>query len=392
MPYPSSVGKIEQKIEDLAANYSAICTRVESVESTYEGGTAASPGRKLAHLQIGTGTGSGRPRILIVSGMHAREFAPPDAVLTFVEKLLEAYTKKSPIEYKKFVDRRSAPHVTYKEFKIPFDDVKRIVERTELYVLPLANPDGRAFAMSSTSRRGWRKNRRPAPPGATCPPLPPGIPPEALPFISNDPAGVDLNRNFDIAWDFDKYYSAASVASLRGSGEFGVSDDPCTLDQTFHGPPAVPPGGPASEPETRTVQGLLSTKRINFYVDVHSFAGAILFPWGIAPNQNVNNKMTFQNHALDSGAADGRDVVGTSPYAEWLPPGTEINHRTLGETMRDADPGQHGVLRSGCRRSVTGSRSRESSQGVTVQGRSIVALIWTCHPGFYDGRDGRFRV
>jgi hypothetical protein len=128
------------------------------------------------------------------------------------------------------VDTRREPTITFKEFKIPFADVERIVEQVELYVIPLVNPDGRAHTMAPKKVKGWRKNR-PAPPNTTCPSFPPGLDPDDLVVLSHDPAGVDLNRNFEIAWDIDEYYSAAAV------GAVGVSEDPCDDQQTFHGPP-----------------------------------------------------------------------------------------------------------------------------------------------------------
>jgi hypothetical protein len=340
MPYPSSVAAIETRVTSLATTYSAICTRVECPHKTYEGGTAAAPGRTVAYLKIGTGTGEGRPRILIVAGMHAREWAPPDAVLTFVEKLLEAYTKGKPIAYDKFVDTRNpAQTITYKRFVIPFDpNVKQIIERTELYVLPLANPDGRAYTMPPTKVIGWRKNRRPAVPGASCPPLPAWLTPDDLKFVSNDPAGVDLNRNFDIAWDFQSYFSNATqtAATTRGSGvSIGTSADFCELGQTFHGP-AGPPRTP--EPETQNIQELIAANKANFYVDVHSAAGKLLYAWGMASNQENDPAKTFKNTALDQASGGtGRTVNGSPPpYAEWMPPGMEGNHRRLGDLIRDA--------------------------------------------------------
>lgn len=321
MPYPSTVSQIEQQVQLLASSFSAVCSRVELPEATHEG-------RKVAYLRIGTGTGEGRPRILIVSGVHAREAAPPDAVLTFVAKLLDAYTRQVAMVYDAFIDQRAALTVTYKRFTIPLPDIQRIVQRTELYVLPLANPDGRRFAMSVNVM--WRKNRRPAPAGVVC-------------GSGGDAIGVDINRNFDIAWDFEKYYSNPAVTAMQAANQLSVSTDPCDF-QSFHGPaasppPVPPPGGPASEPETRNVQHLITTKKINFYMDVHSAAGNILFPWGIAPNQDTDTSKTFRNPALDRNSAGvgGRFPLGAVPgYAEWLPPGSESRHRTLGESMRDA--------------------------------------------------------
>src|SRR5437588_7522801 len=199
-------------------------------------------GRTVSHLRIGTGTGDGRPRILVVSGVHAREFAPPDAVMTFVEKLLAAYAATAAIVYDRFDDPRSPP-TRYERFTIPYPIVQRIITRAELYVLPVANPDGRVFAQSSVSNNMWRKNLRPAPPGPrTC--ANPG-----------DDVGVDINRNFDVGWDFRTYYSAVALTAMAtpGSGEtLGVSDDPC--QETFQG--LGPAATRTREPVTNNIVNL----------------------------------------------------------------------------------------------------------------------------------------
>jgi hypothetical protein len=327
MAYPSTVAQIETALSTLASTYHAICTRFETDHSnhTYEGSNPSGPGRIVSYLRIGTGVGDGRVRVLLVSGVHAREFAPPDALLTFVSKLLAAYTARRPIEYAAFTDSRSAPSTHYRRFTIPFPDVERIIEKLELYILPVANPDGRAFAQSSASRNMWRKNRRPRPVTAVC------VPPE-------NGVGVDINRNFDVGWDFNKYYSAAAIATMNAGilATLGVSADPCDF-QVYHGPAPVPASSPRDiEPETRNIMSLLNDKDIEFYMDVHSAAGAILFPWGLEQNQETNAEKTFKNPGWDRGGALGeRDGVGLA-YKEWMPPGTEARHQSLGNLMRSA--------------------------------------------------------
>lgn len=336
MPYPSSVDGINVRVRALADTYGDICKRFECNHKTYEGGTAAGPGRTVAYLRIGTGTGEQRPRILIVAGMHAREWAPPDAVLTFLEKLLPAYKHSKPVVYAKFTDTRSAPAILYKRFLIPYDPVvKQIIERTELYVVPLANPDGRAYTMPPSGIVGWRKNRRPAPPGVTCPAAL-GLSPQDRKFKPIDPVGVDLNRNFDIAWDFRDFFSASFFTAVAaGIVDLGVSDDPCAPNQTYHGPAGTPR---SAEPEAQNIQELITTNKINFYLDVHSAAGKFLYAWGISPNQETDPSKTFKNTALDrSSGGAGRDPSGSPPsYAEWMPPGSENAHKKLGDLIRDA--------------------------------------------------------
>jgi zinc carboxypeptidase len=332
MAYPSSIANIETRIQTLLTTFPTICTRIPLLRRTYEGGTAASPGREVSCVRIGTGTGEGRPRILIVAGVHAREWAPPDAVLTFIEKLLAAYDPRTPraMVYAAVRNRQSGrtPQVVnFKRFTIPATDVQLIVERTELYVIPLANPDGRAFTLASRTQRGWRKNRRPAPTGVTCPPLPTGLSEEDRAFLFNDAIGVDINRNFPIAWDINTFYSSAALSS----GAVSDNTDPCDLSQLFRGPSA------GSEPETANIQQILNDHNINFYMDVHSAAGKFLFAWGMARNQTSDTAQTFKNTALDAPGGTGRNPTGTTPsYAEWIPPGRERELQMLGDNMGDA--------------------------------------------------------
>jgi hypothetical protein len=312
--YPSTVTQLIGRMTALADNVDpkSICRKFDCTPATaHEGGS-------LTFLQIGTGVGDGRVRVLLVSGVHARELAQPDALMTFVEKLVAAYKATAAMVYDRFDDARGPTR--WERFTIPYPVVKRIIEQAELYVLPVANPDGRAFVQADLVHNfDWRKNRAPAPPGVrTC--ANPG-----------DDRGVDINRNFDIGWDFRTYYSAAALTSMRtrGTGEtLGVSDDPCDF-QTFHG------SGPAAtrvrEPETTAIINLLNSKNINFYMDIHSAAGRILFPWGLEQNQEDHPEQTFKNTSKDH----QRDGKGTA-YKEWLPPGTEARHLAIGTFMNNA--------------------------------------------------------
>jgi len=166
--------------------------------------------------------------------------------------------------------------------------------------------------------------------------------------VSNDPAGVDLNRNFDIAWDFNKYYSRDAVRRMRAAHSLVVSDDPCNLSQTYHGPP--PSGaGTREEPETQNIQELFNSKKVNFYMDVHSSAGNFLFSWGTARNQIKDPAQTFKNPSLDRGSTGtgGRDPIGNPPpYAEWMHPKSERDHQLLGDSMGDSILISTGYLKS----------------------------------------------
>jgi murein tripeptide amidase MpaA len=184
--------------------------------------------------------GARAPRaVLIVGGAHAREMVPPEAVLLFADSVCHAYVNGNDFSF---------GGKTY-----PGAVAVWLVEALELFVVPLLNVDGRAWV--ETMDQGWRKNRRPH---SSCP-------------------GVDLNRNYNF---------------LFASG-IGTSSNPCNYE-VYRGP------GAHSEPEVRGIRDLLDAHyNIRGVLDVHSFMGLILFPWGNDENQSSNPSMTFTNPVWD---------------------------------------------------------------------------------------------
>jgi murein tripeptide amidase MpaA len=112
-----------------------------------------------------------------------------------------------------------------------YDDDKAIrdfVDTTELWVVPVVNPDGYQYTWAGD--RYWRKNRR-------------------------DRYGVDLNRNFSVAWG--------------GSGASRSRDS-----ETYRGEYAF------SEPETSALRDLVKREGIALHIDFHTYSQLILYPWG----------------------------------------------------------------------------------------------------------------
>ncbi len=114
----------------------------------------------------------------------------------------------------------------------------------DVWVMPVANPDGYQYTFSTT--RLWRKNRRPNGDGSY---------------------GVDLNRNH---------------AGFFGRDDAGSSPTPSS--GTYRGP------APESEPETQAIAAFHRAHRPDAAVSYHTYAGAILYPWGhesgaLAPDQ-----------------------------------------------------------------------------------------------------------
>src|SRR5262249_46584340 len=154
--------------------------------------------------------------------------------------------------------------VAYPAFTVAKAEVRSVVERLNLLVAPLVNPDGRDFVLAPPTagqdpalHKMWRKNRRPAPAGET----------------AEEAKGVDLNRNFDILFDFPKAYDV-SVADVH------TSTDP--NDDSYCGPSAH------SEPEAANLVKLFADEGVSYFLDVHAFSRSILYSWGIEANQSVD--------------------------------------------------------------------------------------------------------
>jgi carboxypeptidase T len=112
--------------------------------------------------------------------------------------------------------------------------VRKIVDSSEIWIVPLVNPDGLEYSIHAY--RYWRKNRRDNGQGYY---------------------GVDLNRNYGYKWGFDNLGSSPSpaAADYRGKAAF-------------------------SEPETQAVRDLFLRKDFRALVSYHSFSQTIMYPWG----------------------------------------------------------------------------------------------------------------
>jgi hypothetical protein len=175
-------------------------------------------GRELLALKLTQGAGDiadgARPAVLYSATQHAREW-----ISTEVDRRLLHY----------FIDRWRANDKA----------VKNLLKSTELWFVPVANPDGYQYTFDH--ERLWRKNLR----------------------DNNGDGqitgvdGVDPNRNFNEHWNYDNEGSSALTSS-----------------ETYRGP------APASEPETRAMQGLLDRIKPKLQSNFHSFGPEILFPQG----------------------------------------------------------------------------------------------------------------
>ena len=165
--------------------------------ATMHGIGSSIDGRTIWALRIGHG-----PTKMLVNGtQHAREWIAAMTTTCVADRLVREYDTDPAI--KKFVDS------------------------TDLWVVPVVNPDGYQYSWSTS--RYWRKNRR-------------------------EKHGVDLNRNWSVAWG--------------GSGSSGSKGS-----DIYRGAYAF------SEPETAAMRDLSKREGFALAVDFHTYGQLVLYPW-----------------------------------------------------------------------------------------------------------------
>ncbi|MGH8868605.1 MAG: M14 family zinc carboxypeptidase, partial [Actinomycetes bacterium] len=155
-----------------------------------------------------------KPSVLYLAAQHAREWITPEMVRRLAHHFLDGYGS----------DRQ----------------ITRLVNTTELWFVPVANPDGYDFTFTPGNRL-WRKNLRDNNGDGV---ITPGD-------------GVDLNRNFATKWGYDNE---------------GSSDNPAS--ETYRGT------GPNSEPEDQALEDLAGRVGFEFFVNYHSAAELLLYGTG----------------------------------------------------------------------------------------------------------------
>ncbi len=155
-----------------------------------------------------------RPAAMYIGAQHAREWITPEMTRRLMHHVIKGYGKD--------------PALT------------KLLNTTELWFLPVANPDGYDFTFTE-GHRLWRKNLRDNNGDGE--------------ITAGD--GVDLNRNFAEKWGYDNE---------------GSSPDPAS--ETYRGP------SPNSEPETRALDALFKRVGFEFLVNYHSAAELLLYGAG----------------------------------------------------------------------------------------------------------------
>lgn len=118
------------------------------------------------------------------------------------------------------------------------EEIKAIIDNTELYFIPNINPDGWKYNQTTNPGGGgmWRKNRR---------------------VNGGGEYGVDINRNYGYMWGYDNS---------------GSSPDPSS--DTYRGPSAF------SEPEIQAIKWFCEQHEFKLALNYHSYSNLLIYPWG----------------------------------------------------------------------------------------------------------------
>ncbi len=277
MPY-LNVEEANSLMELLALQFPGLCELITLPNQTFEG-------RDSFALRIRKGQEDRRAAILLIGGQHAREWGSTDILLFLAQELLDAAVHGNALHFGNFTLQGTA--------------VSQMLEKIELIVFPVVNPDGKHFSQAATANSSWRKNRGPT--------------------SSPNQVGTDLNRNYDWLWDSTRQFRDGESTFFVGS------TDPAS--DLYRGT------APFSEPETRNVKHLLDTNpRIRFFVDVHSFSGFLMHPWADDDNQTTDPTMSFGVDRFDG----QRGELGDTGYREYMSPGDLARHQDLVHRMNQA--------------------------------------------------------
>ncbi|MEW7277494.1 M14 family zinc carboxypeptidase [Aquimarina sp. 2201CG1-2-11] len=154
------------------------------------------------------------------------------------------------------------------------DEVKTLIDNSELYFIPIINPDGYLYNQQTNPNGGgfWRKNRR----------------------NNGSTYGVDLNRNYGYEW----------------GAHNGSSNNPSS--EVYQGTT------PFSEPETQAMRDFVNQHNFTSALNYHSYSDLLLHPWGYSSTTLPPDKDTF--------VAMGNYMTEENSYAVGTP------YQTLGVT------------------------------------------------------------
>lgn len=232
----------------MAADFPNLATWIDIGDSWEK--NAALGGHDLQVLRITNSALTGpKPKLFVMSAVHAREYTTAELNTRFAEFLLSNYD--------------TDPDVTW------------LVDHHEVHLSLQSNPDGREKAQTGLS---WRKNTNQNACGTT-----------------SNLRGIDLNRNYPFAWGCCNGSSGSQCSdTYRGTAPASEPETQAIRDYVA----SIFPDQRADD-----LNAAAPSDATGIFLDVHSYSELILWPWGftadLAPNstalQTLGRKFAWFN-------------------------------------------------------------------------------------------------
>ena len=235
--------------ENIVTNYPQLATWID-IGDSWEKTQNVNDGYDLQVLRLTNSAVPGpKPKIFLMSSIHAREYTPAELNTRFAEMLIQNYD--------------TDPDITW------------LLDYHEVHMLLMGNPDGRKYAETGIS---WRKNTNNN-------------------FCSNtNSRGIDLNRNFEFQWGCCNG-SSGSACSTTFRGPSPGSEPEVEAVQNY-----VSSIFPDQREDPLNAAAPITATGV--FMDIHSSGRLILWPWGftddVAPNgtalQTFGRKFGYFNN------------------------------------------------------------------------------------------------
>lgn len=232
-----TVEETADTVANLVATYPLLASSID-IGPSWRRSQNGAQGYALQVLKLANpSTGGEKPKMFVMSSVHAREYTPAELATRYAEELLAGYGNDANATW--------------------------LLDRMEFHFLLQANPDGRKRAEAGLS---WRKN-------------------ENSTLCSGNQAGIDLNRNFPVFWNYPNGGSSTSACSETYRGTAAASE-PETQAVTAYVRGIFPDTRPG-DPQSETASADEDTQGLFF--DIHSYSRLVLWPWGhsTAPSGNA---------------------------------------------------------------------------------------------------------
>jgi len=230
------------------ANISNFLTEGQPDNSTTP--SIGSNGIKWVKISDNPNTNEGEPQILYSAIHHAREPASLSQLIFYMWYLLENYDNNP--------------------------EIQSIVNNTELYFVPVVNPDGYLYNEKTDPNGGgfWRKNRK-------------------------NGYGVDPNRNYD-------YYINGDSNNNVWGGE-GTSTDPNS--EVYAGT------GPFSEVENQAMKWFVENHDFVMAFNNHTSGNLLLYPYGFTDNFPTPENSLFEGISAELVSKNGfNNMISSGLY------------------------------------------------------------------------------